>query len=61
MPKLMWLEGRVGRDAGEQLLEPFKRVGLQLGEEGIHSPIIRDEGCPLCLVLVSRFFTMPVG
>ena len=34
-------------DYGEQLFEPFKRVGLQLGKKGIHPPIIRDEIVPM--------------
>ena len=54
-------QGWVGREAGEQLLEPLKRVWLQLGEEGIHELIIRDGGDPLGLGLVGGFFTMPVG
>jgi len=29
---------RVGRDGGEQLAQPLERVGLQLGEKGIHNP-----------------------
>jgi hypothetical protein len=38
-------QSRVGRDLGVQLAQPLKGVGLQAGEEGIHSSII--EGNPL--------------
>jgi hypothetical protein len=36
------LEIGVGRDTRKQLFQPLKRVRLQLGEKGIHPPIIRD-------------------
>jgi hypothetical protein len=46
-------KSRVGRDLGMQLAQPFKGVGLQAGEEGIHLCII--EGNPVGAVAANHY------